>query len=67
MWIALLAIRRYSQVQFNLAEWSAEDPNTANLGLWTALKGYSYMASLYLKDQAGTQQGLLSTPSAPAP
>ena len=63
MRIALLAIRHYSQVQFNLADWSAQDPNIANLGLWTALKSYSHMASLYLKGQAGPQQGLLSTPS----
>ena len=63
MGIALLAIRHYSQVRFNLADWSAQDPNIANLGLWTALKSYSYMASLYLKGQAGPQQGFLSTPS----
>ena len=64
--MALLAIRRYSQVQFKLADWSAQDQNIANPGLWTALQGYSYLASRYLKGQAGPQQGLLSTTSTPA-
>ena len=59
-------IRHYSQVQFNLADWRAQDPNIANLGLWIALKGYSYMASLYLKGQAGPHQGLLIAPLTPA-
>ena len=53
--VALLAIRRYSQVQFNLADWSAQDPNIAKMGPWTALKGDSYMASPYLKGQAGPE------------
>ena len=53
--MALLAIRRYSQVQFKLADWSAQDQNIANPGLWTALQGYSYLASRYLKGQAGPQ------------
>ena len=52
--------------KFSLADWSAQDPNVANLGLKTALKGYSYMASIYLKGQAGPKEGLLSTPSTPA-
>ena len=60
--MALLAIRHYSQVQFNLADWSAQDPNIANLGLWTALKGYSYMASLYLKGQIWTPTGTSEHP-----
>ena len=53
MQIALLPISCYSRIRFKLADWSAQDPNKANLGLWTALEDYSYMASLYLKGQAG--------------